>query len=378
MENPAQIIIASTLLAGLAMDLLAKQIRIPRVSLLLVLGILVGPSAFNLVPDHVIKLWFPPLTNIALSMIAFLLGSKLTLKSLKKIGKYVFSILIGVVLITSICVFIGLLVVHTPLQVALLLAGLSTATAPAATFDVVMESKVKSRFSLLLLDIVAIDDAWCLIIFSLMMALVHFSQGHYSHISQLLLYLFREIGGAILVGIVLGIPAAYLSGRIKPGEATLTEALGIVLFGCGAALLLHVSLILTLIVLGMSVSGMAKHHKRAFHAIEGIEWPFLVLFFILAGTTFNIKMLAAAGTIGVTYIVFRVIGRVVGAWLGGTIVNADSMIKRWMGVALLPQAGLSIGLGLVATQTFPVVLGSTIIFEIFGPVLTRKALAKTH
>lgn len=384
MDNSIHFIITigGLLIAGLFMDYLARQLRLPRVTLLLILGVLIGPAALDLIHGHIISSWFPPITNVALSMIGFLLGSKLSFGSLKKIGGDVIKISLAVVFVTLLCVFIGLAITGIPIEVALILAALSTATAPAAVFDVVHELKSKSKFSKLLLNIVAIDDAWCLIVFSFMMALAHLTQGHIVNTSQLLIGLINEIGGAALIGFALGIPTAYFSGRIKPGEATLIEALGIVFIGCGIALWLGVSFILTTMVLGMTVVNLAKHHKRTFSAIEDIEWPFMVIFFIFAGTEINFNMISIAGVTGLSYVIFRVIGKILGGWIGGAIVKSKSKFKLWIGPALMPQAGVAIGLGLTSTQVFPdfknqilsVVLSSTIIFEIFGPVLTRKAL----
>jgi len=305
---------------------------------------------------------------------------------LKRIGHYVLAISIVVVLSTFCCVFIGLMLFNIPIYTALLLASLSAATEPAATSDVVFELKANGVFSRVLLDVVAIDDAWTLILFSLAMAFSHFLQGHTTHLTSLLMSTLWEIVGAIVIGIVLGIPMAYLSGRIRPGEPTLLEALGIVLLGTGIALWLHASFILTMMILGSVVANLAKHHRRTFHAIEGIEWPFMVLFFILAGSQFNLSLLYSTGFIGLTYIILRTVGRIMGGWLGSRIIGADKKFQHWIGIALMPQAGLTIGMALMAIQTnphlekiiLPVVLASTVIFEILGPILTRKALIQAE
>jgi Kef-type K+ transport system membrane component KefB len=135
-------------------------------------------------------------------------------------------------------------------------------------------------------------------------------------------------------------------------------------------------------VLGAVVANLARHHKRPFHAIEGIEWPFLILFFILAGASLQIDSLATVGLLGAAYIILRIVGRLIGAWAGGVLSNADPLIRRWMGVALMPQAGVALGMALVATQRLPdlsdiilpVVIGATVVFEVIGPVLTRRVL----
>jgi Kef-type K+ transport system membrane component KefB len=193
-----------------------------------------------------------------------------------------------------------------------------------------------------------------------------------------------EIVGALLLGLLLGIPMAYITGRLKPGEPTQAEALGIVLLCGGLAEWLQVSFILAGMVLGATVANLAAHHRRPFTAIEGIEWPFMILFFILAGASFEIHTLQDIGLIGVAYILFRLIGRVVGAWGGGIIGGANPVLQRWMGMALWPQAGVALGMALLASHhlpelkeiILPVVIGSTIIFELIGPVMTRRALIK--
>ena len=169
---------------------------------------------------------------------------------------------------------------------ALFLLGLATATAPAATSDVVHEVRADGKFTRTLLGIVAIDDAIGLIFFSLMLA------------------------------------------------------------------------------------------------IENIEWPFMILFFVLAGSSLHLGSLSRIGIIGSAYVILRVVGRLAGAWAGGKISHVDPLLNRWMGVALMPQAGVALGMALVATQRFPeladtilpIVIGATVLFELIGPVLTRKAL----
>jgi Kef-type K+ transport system membrane component KefB len=132
------------------------------------------------------------------------------------------------------------------------------------------------------------------------------------------------------------------------------------------------------------IANLAKHHDYPFHAIEDIEWPFIVIFFVLAGASLEIGALNDIGLIGLAYIICRVAGKIGGAWLGGRVGGADSMTRRWMGLALLPQAGVAIGMALLAAHTFPaygpvfltVTISTTIIFEIVGPIFTRYAIRK--
>ena len=239
-------------------------------------------------------------------------------------------------------------------------------------------------FSHTLLGIVAVDDAWGLIVFSLMLAASQAFSGQVEGSFSPLITASWELGGALLVGIALGIPMAYVTGRLKPGEPTLVEALGVVFLCGGIALWLDVSFLLAAMVLGTVVANRARHHTRPFHAIEGIEWPFMILFFVLAGASLHTQSLLKIGITGVAYIVFRFIGRLVGSWVGGAISRADRTMRRWMGVALMPQAGVALGMALVAAQRrpdlegiiLPIVIATTVLFEVVGPVLTRIGLVR--
>jgi Kef-type K+ transport system membrane component KefB len=367
-------------LIGLLTDLLGRHTALPRVTFLLILGFLIGPSVLDILPDLTGK-WFPIVANMALVMIGFLLGGKLTVGTLKQHGRSVLGISVGVALITALVVLTALLLAGVRLEIALLLAGIATSTAPIATVDVVHEAKAEGVFTRSLLGIVALDDAWGLMVFSLMLAAAQVVSG-YGDGSEAIMAGAWELGGAVFVGIALGVPMAYLTGRIQPGEPTLAEALGAVLLCGGIAMWLEVSFLLAAMVLGVVVVNLARHHNRPFHAIEGVEWPFMILFFLLAGASLHVTSLAEVGLIGAIYIVCRIVGRFLGAWLGGALSHAPPTVRRWMGMALLPQAGVALGMALIATQRFPqfsetifpVVIGATVLFEVIGPILTRSAL----
>jgi Kef-type K+ transport system membrane component KefB len=369
-------------LVGLIADLLGRHTPLPRVTLLLVTGLAVGPSMLDWLPAFVYA-WFPLLTDIALTMVGFLLGQNLTRDRFRALGRAVLAMSIGEALMTAMLVFTALSVAGVPAEVALLLAGIAPATAPAATVDVVQEYGAKGRFTDTLLGIVAIDDAWGLLMFIVLLAVAQALVGEAGAVTSLAMG-FREIGGAIMVGGLLGLPMAYLTGRIRPGEPSQAEALGIVLLCAGLAKWFDVSYILAAITLGATVANLATHHDRAFNEIKGIEWPFLILFFLLAGASLHVEAMLEAGLLAIGYIGLRVTGRLIGTRVGGTLVRADVTTRRWIGVALLPQAGVAIGLALVATQRFPehadtilpVILGSTVVFELVGPIATRWTLAR--
>jgi Kef-type K+ transport system membrane component KefB len=367
-------------LLGLVTDALGRRTPLPRVTLLLIFGFLIGPSAFDLLPALGAK-WFHVIADIALVMVGFLLGGKLTIPSMRRHGRLVLWISIASVVATAAVMLVGLLLIGVRLDIALLLAGIAPATAPAATADVVHEVRAHGRFSRTLLGIVAVDDAWGLILFSLMLTGAHGCGEQGSNAVSLMAGAW-ELGGALLLGIGLGIPMAYLTGRIQAGEPTLVEALGLVFLCGGIAIWLDVSFILASMVLGGVVANLGRHHTRPFHAIEGIEWPFMILFFVLAGASLHVDALYHVGLIGSAYVILRVIGRFLGAWMGGVISRAGPLVRRWMGMALMPQAGVALGMALVATERCPnvgdiiltVIIAATVVFELIGPVLTRIAL----
>ena len=374
------ITLGALMMLGLVTDLLGRHTPLPRVTLLLTFGFIIGPAAMDLLPEIEPQL-FELLSSIALMMIGFLIGGTLTRASFKRQGRRVLSVSITMVVVTVTIVALGLVLLGVPVAIALLFAGIAPATAPAATADVVHETGAEGPFSQTLIGIVAVDDAWGLIAFSLILAAVLLMNGD-GGLANVALASLRDIGGAVVLGTLLGIPMAYLSGRLSEGEPLQVEALGMVFLCGGLALWLDVSFILAAMVMGAVVTNLARHHKRPFHAIEGIEWPFLVLFFVLAGASLELEALWLAGPWLLGYVVLRVLGRLLGAWLGGALCHDDPAERWWMGLAMLPQAGVALGMALVAAQrlpalgeiVLPVIIGATVIFEVIGPVLTRVAL----
>ena len=385
MESSAQFLltVSGILLLGLLTSTLARRTFLPRVTLLLIFGILIGGDGLDIIPA-IFSDRFDLIADITLLMVGFLLGGKLTRDSLRESKGNVFWIATCAALITTLLVSLGLLWLGVSAQISIVLGCIASATAPAAVLDVVSESGEKTKFAELLLAIVAFDDVLALIIFGIGISLVNAMNGNGGD-EFFLLIAGREIGGAMLLGLALGLPAAYLTGRIKEGQPILSEALGLVLLCGGLALWLGVSYLLAAMVMGAVIANLARHHEYPFHAIENVESPLMVIFFVLAGASLDIGALAELGMIGGAYILCRIIGKTVGARLGGEISGIDTVTKRWMGFALLPQAGVAIGMALVASNQFPeyrqvllsIVISSTVLFEIIGPVFTRIALRRS-
>ncbi|MBK1726463.1 cation:proton antiporter [Halorhodospira neutriphila] len=371
------------ILLGLVGDLLSHRLPLPRVTLLVLFGVAIGPPGLDLLPE-VADQWYPFISNLALLMVGFLLGSKLSLANLRHVGRHVLGVSLFEVLGASLLVLLALWLAGAPPALALILAGIAPASAPAAVTNVVEEAQAEGKFTDTLLGIVALDDAWGLIVFSLLLAVAQ-SLGGDGSAWAALLHGGRELGGALLLGLAIGVPAAFVTGRLKPGQPTQAEAIGVVLLAGGLALLLEVSFLLTAMVVGATIVNLAAHYERPFAEIQYIEWPFMILFFLLAGASLHLGELAQIGLIGGAYVLARALGLILGAYAGGRISGAPARVRRWMGLAIMPQAGVALGMALVAANAFPalqerivtLVVGSTVLFELLGPVLTRTALVRS-
>lgn len=377
----ALLAIGGLLLAGLVADEVGRRTRLPRVTLLIMFGVIAGPSALDLIPASLSNS-YEFLASIALTMVAFLLGGTLTKAKLSNNGQAILAVSVSVVILTAMLVFLGLIAIGTSTLLALLLAGIATATAPAATRDAVRQIRAKGDFTDTLLGVVAVDDAWGLIMFSILLVIASAVAGNASW--EALGQGLWELGGAFVVGAAIGLPAAFLTGRLQSGEPMQAEALGLVLVCAGLSTWLGVSFLLAGMVAGAIVANLARHHNRPFHEIEHIDWPFMVLFFVLSGASLHVDGLSQIGGLGIAYIILRIVSRVIAGWLGATWSGAPVQHRRWIGLALTPQAGVALGMTLVAVGHFPelketliaVTIGTTVFFELIGPALTQLALRK--
>lgn len=382
MESAYQFLLSlgGILLFGQVVSTLGHRTFLPRVTLLLLFGVVIGKEVLNIIPPFFTQ-QFEIIAEMTLLMVGFLIGGKLTKDYLKHGINKILWISISAAVFTAVIVGLGLMWLGLPPELSILFGCIASATAPAATLDVVMESNDNRPFSKLLISIVALDDAWALMLFGIGIALATSISGQEQD-SPSIVIAFKDIGGAVLLGMLIGFPSAYLTGRLKPGEPMITEALGLVFICGGLALWFDVSYLIASIVMGAIVANFATHHDYTFHEIENIEWPFMVIFFVLAGATLELKMIADVGLIGIVYILCRILGKYIGARVGGQISRADQGVKNWMGIALLPQAGVAIGMALVASNNFPehrqvllsLIISSTVFFELFGPIFTRIAI----
>ncbi|MDU9003217.1 cation:proton antiporter [Sedimentitalea todarodis] len=377
------IALGALFLLGLVADQAGRRTRLPRVTLLLACGLAVGQAGFDLIPAEITAL-YPMVSVIALSMVAFLLGGALSLQTLRAHGTAILLISLSVVVVTLGMVSLGLWAMGLPLAAALVLGAIATATDPASTYDVLRETGADNSFTRTLKGIVAIDDAWGLVAFSLVMVIVLALTGS-GEDGQVLGTAVYEIFGSVALGVAVGVPAAYLTGRLSDGEPLRIEALGLVFFTAGLSIWLGLSYLISGMTAGALIVNLARHHTKAFHEIEYIQWPFMVIFFILAGATLDPSMLLAIGPMGAAYVLLRLIARLVGGWIGGALAGVSPRQRPWFGPAMLPQAGVAIGIALLAAEHLPefgsyilaLTIGATVIFELIGPLATGFAVRKS-
>jgi Kef-type K+ transport system membrane component KefB len=374
--------IGVALLAGYFTHVIGRRAHVPRVTLLLLLGVVVGPHGLDLVPE-VVSDWFPVTAQLALSVVGFMLGERFWGRKLRETGKLVFAVSIAESIGAVVALLVGLLALGTAPVAAMLLAGIAAASDPAATMDVIREVRAEGRLTDTVLGVVAIDDAYAIILFSLLLVVAQAISGDGLAWTTLLTGAW-ELVGAALLGIAIAIPMSWLTGRVQPGELTLLEALGFVFLCSGLASLLGVSYLFACMVLGAAVANRASHHTRPFHAIEGVSQPFLVIFFLLAGFQFDVSTFAAVGLTGAAYVIFRSVGKIFGAYVGARLAGAPPNVSNHVGWCLLPQAGVALGLGLLAVERFPelggavlsLLVGTTFLFEVLGPIAARVSFRR--
>lgn len=374
--------LGALLLAALAADWLGRHTPLPRVSVLLLLGVLAGPAVLDVLPAAR-ESWEPVVTSLALAMVGFLLGRDFDRDRVRELGAAVFVVAVVGALVTAGVVAAGLVLLAVDVRVALALGGIASATAPAATLVMVRDLDADGPVTRMLTAVVAIDDAIAITVYTVLLA-VGGAVGAGVAPGQLAVDAAVEVGGAVVLGVLLGVPAAVLMRRLRGQQPTLLESAAIVLLVAGLAEWLGVSLVLAAVTVGVVMTNVDRGDVRPFRAVERVEWPFLAVFFLLGGAALEVGPLVEQTGLIAAYVVLRTVGKVAGAAAGATAAHGSGSVRRWLGPTLLPQAGVGLGLALqlrdsapeVASTVVPVVVVSTVVFELLGPVATRVALQR--
>lgn len=366
---------------------LLHQLKFPTVTAYILLGILIGPEVFDLISEQILNI-SDLIAGITLSIIAFSLGQNFSKKNLSNIGKSVIYISILEATGAFLCVTFALFfLLRQPLYISLIFGGISSATAPMATVMVIREYRAKGVLTNTLLGVVAIDDAWCLILFAVSLAiakgLVKPGIRGISLISPIF-HSILEIGGAFIVGLVIALIFSYFSRYIKRKEEIIIYVLGFILLNAGISTYFHFSVLLTNMFFGAVLVNINKDSFKFFDALKTVDFLFYLFFFILAGANLEIPLLGKLGLVGIIYFFFRIIGKSSGAFLGGYLSKASASVRKYLGLGLVPQAGVALGVALIAKIEFPevggiiftIIVATTIVYEIIGPFCTKFALTK--
>jgi len=374
------------LLLGFVGARLLKLVRLPSVTAFLIVGILIGPQLLNLVtPEIFASSEF--FSNLVLGLIAFSLGENFRLDKLRLGMKQVMWISLSAALVAWVLVSTALIVyfisIKMPVYPAIVLGAAASATAPAATVLVIREYRASGVLTELLLKVVAIDDAWCLIFAAMAIAVGNAMRADVFQMSIVFAGL-GEIFGALLLGAVLGYLSSRLSKFVRTSEELLVYTLGLLFLDVGLSIALEVSVLLSAMMMGLILVNIARENYKFFEVLRSVDTPLYLAFFILSGAHLDFGILYQMGIAGILYVAFRTIGKVYGAKLGARISNAPKSAEAWLGLGLAPQAGVALGVGLVAKVTFPdygnyiftIIAATSVVFELVGPLLTKYSLVK--
>ncbi|MBC8198624.1 MAG: cation:proton antiporter [Desulfobacteraceae bacterium] len=380
----------------------ANYFNAPRVTGYLVIGVLLSPSLLGLFHENLVKEELALITDIALSIIAFSIGGSLSLIKLKKLGKHIFWITFtqafGAFISTTLMLSLFFYFIHSLgaiqssfwtlyFPMAFVIGAISAATAPAAIMAIVHEYRAKGPFTTMLLGVIALDDALTILFaaFAFSMAYVFVNQEAVSLMSFLFSPVF-SICLSLSIGGVLGMCLRKLIGFVLRKEAILGVIAGAIFLAGGLAISLNVSPLLANMMMGFVVVNFVKHREDLFAVVESIEEPIFGMFFTLAGAHMDLKVMQTAGLISLIIVLGRFTGKLLGSSFGAQISRAPEAVKKYLGMALLPKAGVTVGLVLAAGEVFGdtymseimvnAVLGSIIINELIAPFFVRYSLRR--
>ena len=372
------------LLAGLLGSFLIKFVRLPDVTGYLILGLLVGPSVLGLLDEAAIG-QMSAASDIALAFIAFTVGGEFKLSYFKRVGATPIVIAVFESFFAVGLVVAGLLAAGYSLPFALCLGSIAAATAPAATVMVIKQYHARGPVTECLLSVVAIDDATALIAFGVATSMAKTLESGaalslYSALGSPLL----EVGASLLLGFALGCAYTFALRFFKEKGTQLTLTIAFILLGAAVADELDLSALLLCMMFSATFTNLARLSNEVYSAIDRFTPPIFCLFFVLSGADLKLSVLPSIGVVGVIYVVLRVAGKWIGAALGARLMRADANIQKYLGPALLPQAGVAIGLSFLAQQVVPqyadtiraVILCGTLIYELIGPAVSKTTLQK--
>ena len=384
--------VALMLFAGFALTRITKLLRLPNVTAYILAGILIGPYCLNLVPQRIID-GTDFLSDIALAFIAFSTGEFFKLSVLKKSGMRVVWITLFEAVLASVFVFIlTYFVLRLELAFSVVLAALASATAPASTMMTIRQTGAKGDFVDTLLQVVALDDVVGLVLYSVAISVALASLGGAGGFSfETLVKPVLLNLAALALGGVFGLFMKLLMPERRSTDNKLIISVALLFAFCGVCALIDVSPLLGCMAMGTVYTNVAENDKL-FKQLGYFSPPILLLFFVRSGMNFKLDALFSASgslngvpliAVGVGYFLVRILGKYVGAWVGCAAVKKDRLVRNYLGLALIPQAGVAIGLAALGARTLggvmgsdleTIILASSVLYELLGPGCAKLAL----
>lgn len=371
------------LIGGLLFSRVAKILHLPNVTGYLFAGLIIGPFMLGLIPESITEN-MNIISDIALGFIAFSIGSEFKISYFKRVGVTpiviaFFEAFLAVIFVDTCLILIG---VDTPF--ALVLGSIAAATAPAATVMVIKQYKAKGPVTETLLSVVAIDDAIALVLFGLSVAIAKSITTSGTSILESVMIPLWEISFSIIGGLVLGFILTLLSRFFESRGNRLSLTVAFILLAIFLSNQYDGSALLMVMSLSAMYANLYKNVDTIMELTERATPPIYILFFVLSGSHLDLSILPSVGLIGTIYIVVRVFGKYIGAYLGSVIMHAEKNIRVYLGPALIPQAGVAIGLTFVAQTVVPeygssiraIILCATLVYELIGPAITKISLEK--
>ncbi len=384
--------IAIAILFGFLVSKVINRLRLPGVVGYLIAGLILGPSIFNCFSESLLdKLGI--FTSITLSLVAFMIGSEIKLSAMSGMGKGIAAITLLESFGAFIVVAAGVYLLTKKLYLALIFGAIAPASSPAGTVAVLQENKAKGRLTSAIYAVVGLDDGLAVMIFALAVAMAKFSfTGKAISAGTVLTGPVFEIAGSIVLGILTGLVTGVFIRKISGKDSILAISIGAILVCTGIAEYFDFSLILANLTLGVVfVNLFPVENRKAYRAIKSISLPIYIIFFFLAGAHLQLRLLPSIGILGAVYIVCRIVGLIGGAYLGAVVSKQNAIIRKYLGFGILSQAGVAIGLAVLAADRFGslgqewqkvalvvvnIIAASTIFFEIIGPISTKFAISK--
>jgi len=383
------LVIAGSLIAlGYLGARITTRLHLPSVTGFLLVGIAAGPYGFGLLTAelmHTIAFAEP----LALGVIVFLIGEQLTQKMLRRHdGSFWLASVLNIVLPGVLVALVLWWLVPDQPAVVWLLAIIAVSGAPATIMAVISELGAKSRACNTMLGASALDTVFTVVAYSVVAPFLMLSLNIHATVGDALLDTAAQVGGGLVVGVLGGLALARLLKRVFKDGELLALGLVTVLLVVASAEALGFSSLLAALTAGMVVATIEERRgdrERVFRSLRTVEYPVYIIFFTLAGAHLELAAVLAAGGLAIAYIAARSLGKFMAGFAGGLASRYAARQSAWIGLGMLPQAGVAVGLGLAAAQTFPeagatvnaVVLAAIVFFEVVGPVLTKRAIACT-